>query len=102
MDWDRPDKYFLRSDCDYLISAAKVNGNWKFTAHGPTAHWWHEYRNWIIGKQSTPPPQAGVKANYQQGEAQPTKRECLGTFNDVESAKQQCEDHWRQINDDAA
>lgn len=102
MDWDRPDRYFLRSNGDYLISAAKVNGNWKFTAHGPIAQWWREYRSWIIGKQATPPPQANVKISYQRGEALPTKRKYLGTFNDVESAKQRCEDHWRQCNNDAA
>ncbi|ODC01186.1 hypothetical protein A3197_01500 [Candidatus Thiodiazotropha endoloripes] len=102
MEWDRPDRYYLRSNMDYVISAAKVNDRWKFTAHGPTAEWWREYRGWIMGKQSNPPPAAGVKVRYQRGEPQPAKREWLGTFDDTESAKQQCEEHWRQSNDDAA
>jgi hypothetical protein len=102
MNWDRPDRYFLLSDCDYMISATKVNGIWKYSAHGPTAHWWHEYRNWMMGMRTTPPPQAGVKVRYQRGEAQPTKRENLGIFDSVESAKQRCEEHWRQSNNDAA
>lgn len=102
MEWDRPDRYFLRSDRDYLISAVKVNDRWKFTAYSPTAEWWRDYRSWVMGKLSNPPPAAGVKVSYQRGESQPTKREWLGTFDDAESAKQHCEEQWRQSNDDAA
>lgn len=102
MEWDRPDAYYLRSDCDYFITANKCDGCWRFSVRGPAVEWWSDYRDWILGKKASPPTQAGVRVTYQQGQPQPTEREHLGIYDDVESAKARCEDHWRENNNDAA
>lgn len=95
MEWRRPDNYYLVSDQGYQISASRCGG-WKFTAWGPELDYWSDYIKWVRGNGTVPPKGVEVRVTYQIGQALPTKRVSLGTYDDIDLAKRCCEDHLRK------
>jgi len=98
MIWTRKDRYYSDSDKGYRISATSDgHGGWRFTAWGPAMPNWHKIR---LAK--TTDWDQVLKERYEIGEKVPSECELIDSFDDVDQAKQACEDHWRQCNDEAA
>jgi hypothetical protein len=84
MNWSPAANRVQRSDCGYLISAAKCGDAWRFSAWGATDRPELSFWKWL--------DQQPCKSHYQRGEHVPQRTPLLGVFGSAEAARARCEE----------